>query len=35
VKSILKGGLGQMPLPDQASQTMPDHANVCGPGYFS
>ena len=35
VKSILKNGLDQAPLPDQAPQTMPAHANVCGPGYFN
>jgi len=35
VKSILKNGLDQVPLPDQAPQAMPAHANVRGPGYFS
>jgi len=35
VKSILKNGLDQVPLPDQAPQAMPAHASVRGPGYFS
>jgi hypothetical protein len=35
VKSILKNGLDQAPLPDQAPQAMPVRANVRGPGYFN
>jgi hypothetical protein len=35
VKSILKNGLDQVPLPDQTPQAMPAHTNVRGPGYFN
>ena len=35
VESILKNGLDQVPLPDQAPEAMPTHANVRGPEYFN
>jgi len=36
VNSILRNGLDQTPLPEQAPpEALPAHANVRGPGYFS
>ena len=35
VNSVLKNGLDQVPLPDQAPRAMPTHANVRGPEYFN